>query len=114
MSEVETLAMANRVTSAVLLAACFAVLIMVCAAAGEGQRAVPLNKQRMRAVHKVRGVKGLKVTKGTRAIAKPAKEMPLMPPIAQNMKGKKGMKPIPRLLKEMPPIAKSLKSSPKA
>lgn len=80
--------MASQITSAVLLAACFAVLIMVCTAVGEGQRPVPMIGVRP----------GAKEMKGTKGLG--------MRPIPKDVKVTKGMRPIPKgmNMKEMPPM----------
>lgn len=84
--------MGSRITSAVLLAACFAVLIMVCTAVGEGQRPVPRIGVRP-------GAKEMKGSKGMRPIPKDMKVTQGMRPIP------KGTRPIPKGMdmKEMPP-----------
>lgn len=81
--------MASQITSAVLLAVCLAVLIMVCTAVGEGQRPVPLTMIGVRPVAK----EMMKGTKGMR-------------PIPKDMKVTKGMRPIPKgmNMKQMPPM----------
>lgn len=105
--------MASQITSAVLLAVCFAVLIMVCTAVGEGQRPVPLTMIGMRPVAKeMKGTKGMrpipkdmKVTKGMRPMPKGMnmKEMPPMP----DMPPMPGMPPMPDMAPAPPPNASS-------
>lgn len=103
--------MGSKITSAVLLAACFAVLIMVCTAVEEGQRPVPRigvrpvakemkGSKGMRPIHK-----DMKVTQGTRPIPK-GMDMKQMPP-KPDMPPMPGMPPMPDMAPAPQPNASS-------